>query len=861
MTAPAVAGKTGDRSGDWTARGPVALRLALRELRGGLAGFRVFVIALALGVAAISAVGSFSESVLAGLAAGARELLGGDADVRNASLPIVPEQRAHLAASAQALSEAVELRTMAAAEGRPLERALVELKAVDGAYPLVGRLALDPPLAVDDALRARNGRFGAALDSAVIERLGLRLGDRIRVGSASFEVRARVVREPDRVASVVAFGPRVMISAAALAETGLIQPGSRVHYHYRVRLAAGADPGQWMAELRARFPDAGWRVRGLDDAAPGVDRFVKRIGLFLSFAGMTVLLIGGFGVANGVASFLDSRMVAIATLKCLGASARLIFAVYLIQVGAMTAIAIALGLLAGAALPGAALDLLGPLLPVPPVAGVYLRPLALAAGFGALVALAFSIWPLARACAVAPGALFRAAVAPTLSRPRPWAYGASGALALALAALAVATATERGFALWFVGGTVATLALLRLGASVVSRLAARFAATPGRSAGWRLALANLHRPGNPTAAIAVSLGAGLAVLAAAAVIEGNLSRALGERLPEQAPSFFFVDIQPDQAAAFDAALAAVPGTSEIKRVPSLRGQIVRIAGRPVDEAKIDGDVRWAVRGDRALTYAAAPPEDARLVAGRWWPKDYAGPPLISFDARVARGFGVGVGDPLTLNVLGREITATIASLREIDWRSLRFDFAIVFAPGALEGAPHGHIAAARVPREREVAVERLMATRFPNVSVVRVREALEAAARLLDGIGAAARAAAAVTVLAGALVLAGAVAATRRRRRYDAVVLKVLGATRRRLLGVQAREFAVLGLATAAVAALAGSAIAWAVVAILMDLSWTPQPAALAAAILAGIAVTLAAGLAATGRALGARPAPLLRNE
>jgi putative ABC transport system permease protein len=382
-----------------------------------------------------------------------------------------------------------------------------------------------------------------------------------------------------------------------------------------------------------------------------------------------------------------------------------------------------------------------------------------------------------------------------------------------------------------------------------------------RGAEWRLALANLHRPGAATGSVVVSLGLGLAVLVAVVLIQGNLSRQIGERLPDEAPALFFLDVQPDQLAAFDATVTGVPGAHDYRRVPTLRGRIVAIGDVPVEKAAIAPDATWAVRGDRALTYANRPDAGTRIVAGQWWPPDYAGPPLISLDAGLARGFGVGIGDTLTFNILGREVTARIASLREIDWRSLRFDFAVIFAPGTLEGAPQTYIGAVHAPPGADAAIEKAVTDRFANVSTIQVREALEAVARLLAGVGTAVRAAASVTILAGVLVLAGAVAAARRRRLYDSVVFKVLGATRWRILKAFVLEYGILGLTTGAIAAAIGSLAAWAVIVFLMESDWSFLPGATAATVGVGLVVTLAVGFAGTWRALGQKAAPYLRNE
>ncbi len=837
----------------------LALRLARRELRGGLKGFRVFIACLTLGVAAIAAVGSLNQAVVAGLTADGRTLLGGDVDVRVQQAPADAAQMAYLKAEAERLSAIVQMRAMARPEGGVDSRALVELKAVDGAYPLVGALDTEPEAPLASLLEKRDGAWGVVVDANLLTKLGVEPGARLRIGEAEFAVRATIRREPDRVASMLNFGPRALIAGAALPDTGLVQPGSQIVYHYRLTLPAGVDPEAWGKAATAAFPDAGWRIRGLDDAAPGVRRFIERMTLFLTFVGLTALLIGGIGIGNGVKSYLDGRTATIATLKCLGASGRLIFSVYLIQIMGLACGGVVLGLLLGAAAPIAIAAPLAGLLPVPPRLGFYPVPLMWAAAFGLLTAVTFALWPLARARDVPAANLFRAFVAPLDGRPRARYVVLVAAGIAALAALTVAGAGETRAALWFVGGSLAAFAILRGAAALIMRTAARVARPSG--AEWRLALANLHRPGASTPSVVVSLGLGLAVLVAVVLIQGNLSRQIGERLPKEAPALFFLDIQPDQVAAFDKTVTTQPGAHDYRRVPTLRGRIVKIAGVPVEQVAIAPDVAWAVRGDRALTYAAEPSADSEIVAGEWWPADYAGPPLISLDAAIARGFGVGLGDTLTFNVLGREIEARIVALREIDWRSLRFDFAVIFAPGTLEGAPQSFIGAIHAPPDADAAIEKAVTEGFANISTIRVRDALEAAARILAGVGGAVRAAASVTILAGVLVLAGAVAAARRRRLYDSIVFKVLGATRSRVLKAFVLEYGILGLATGAIAAVIGGVAAWAVIVFLMESPWVLLPGAMAATLVAGLLVTLAVGFAGTWRALGQKAAPYLRNE
>ncbi|NQV20516.1 MAG: FtsX-like permease family protein [Rhodospirillales bacterium] len=833
----------------------LALRLARREMRGGLKGFRIFLVCLALGVAAISGVGSLSRAIVAGLEADGAALLGGDVELRLTQRPPTREERDFLDHSGE-VSVIAKMRAMAyGLDGE--DRSLVELKAVDGRYPLYGEVSLDPPLPVAEAIARRGDAWGAAVDRTLLDRFGLSVGDRFQVGGAQFEITAVVVREPDRGGDVFSLGPRVLAAEESLAATGLIRPGSLVRYHARLRLPAATLPAVWTEQLKERFPKTGWRIRSRDNGAPGVRRFVERIGVFLALVGLSALVVGGVGVGNAVKSYLSGKTETIAVLKCLGATGGDVGRIYVAQVMFLALLGIGIGLGVGVLLPLAADMLLAGRLPVAARFGVYPGPLVLAAGYGVLTALAFTLWPLGRAREVPPAGLFRDLIAPQRRVPGV-SYGLGAAVSVGgLAALAVATTADRGFALWFVGGVAASFLVL-WGASRLVSWAARRARRSGGVV-LRLALGALHRPGAATLSVMLSMGVGLTLLAAVALIEGNLAREIEEQLPERAPAFFFVDIQQDQIADFERVALGVEGVSDLRRAPSVRGRIVEIAGVPVEQVEIAPDARWAVRGDRVMTYANRLPENNVLTEGAWWPGDYDGPPLLSLDSGIARGFGVEVGDTLTLNILGREMTAHIGSLRRVDWSDLSINHVIVFAPGTLERAPHTHTATINVAPRTEDRLFRAITDQFRNVTVISVKEALATIDDILGDVSLAGRATALVTLVAGMLVLAGAVAAGHRGRVYDAVVIKVLGATRRSVLAVFLIEYMILGTVTAAIAGLAGTTAAYLIVTRMMDATWTFLPGTLFGTLAAGVGVTIFLGLTGTWRVLGARPAGVLR--
>jgi putative ABC transport system permease protein len=704
-----------------------------------------------------------------------------------------------------------------------------------------------------------DGLPGAAVEADLLERLGIALGEEIRIGEQSFQVRATIAREPDRTASAFTFGPRVLIALDGLAATGLDGPGSLVYRHLRVDLAESESLPAWRARLDKAFPEAGWRVAGLDRAAPGVERFIGQVRLFMSLVGLTALLVGGVGVANGVAAHLESRRDTIATLKCLGASGGLVARIYFLQVLSLAGIGIAIGLAIGALAPVLLAPLLAESFNLNLGGAPSLWPLLLAALMGFLTAALFALRPLARAETLSAAGLFRGHLEQRGQRLPRWFWWGAALCGLLLAFLAIATHQDKLFAAGFVAGAVVTLAAFRLAATGVMALARRLP-RPRRTS-WRLALANLHRPGAPTPSVVISLGLGLTVLAAVALIQANISRQVLQEIPAEAPTFYFIDLQNEQVEQFDAMVREHPGVGETNRVPMLRGRITAIDGTPTDQLTIPPNVAWIFRSDRGLTWAREQPEGVALTQGQWWPADYAGPPLVSLDQEIGQGLGLSLGDTVTVNVYGRDVTAEIASFRPIEWAELRINFVMIFSPGLLESAPASHIATVRVDDANAGALERAVTDAFPNVSAIRVAEALSGFAELLDSIAAAVGGTGSVTVLAGLIVLAGAVAAGERRRRYEAVVLKVLGATRRLLLGALGLEFALLGLATAAIAAVLGAVAAAIIVELVMEQNFTLLAGPLLWTLAAGLAVTLLFGLAGTARALGARAAPLLRNE
>lgn len=826
----------------------LAWRLARRELRGGVRGFRIVLACLALGVAAIAGVGSLREAIGRGLVEEGARLLGGDLEVDTGANAIPQALRVYLLARGARISEVTMMRALLVTPSG--DRQLVELKAVDAAWPLVGEAKINPPTATLAG--------GIVAESVVLDRHGLQPGDQIRLGNASFILRGALTAEPDSVSSPL-LAPRALLDLADLPATGLDVPGALVRHAVRIALPSGVDPNRFAAALRRDFADRGWRIRDTSAAAPGVSRVIEQTGQFMTLVGLTALLVGGIGVANGVHAWLLARARTLATLRCLGAPSRLVLSMCLIQVLILALAGTAIGLVLGASLPLAVAWLPADLLPIMPRLGLYRGPLLLAGAFGLLTAFCFALPPLARAARIPGAALFRDIALPAAVRTGWTSRLVILILAAALVALTVASTPDRKLAAWFCAGAVGALLALRLGAWGLVR-GARALPRP-RNAWARLGIGNLHRPGAPAPLLVVSVGLGLSTLAAVALIQGNLRAHVTAQIPALAPSFFFVDIQSEQLARFDAVLATIPGVSEVRHVPSLRARIVAVNGVPAEQVRATPDTQWALRGDRGLTYQAVMPEGTRLIRGSWWPADYRGPPRVSFDAALAAGWGVTLGDVIRVNVLGREVDLTVTSLRDIAWRSLGINFTMITSPGLLEQAPHTHIATVRAAPGTHGTLLRTVGEALPNVTGIRVEDVLRSVAAILDQLAVALAATGGITLVAGLLVLAGAVAAGQARRVREAVLLKTLGATRRQIRAAWLTEFAAIGLVAGCAAALIGSAAAWGVVRFVMHADFIFQPARLAATLIGALVLLLISGYVGTASALRAKAAPVLRNE
>ncbi len=832
---------------------PLAWRLARRELRGGLAGFRVLILCLALGVAAIAAVGLLRSAIQGGLADQGAVLLGGDAQMNFTYRFAADAEKAWMADHAVEVSEIVDFRSLAVAGE---DRALTQVKAVDDAWPLVGAVGLEEGN-LAQAFAPQGGLPGGVMEKILADRLGLKVGDTFKLGTQTFRLGAVLLKEPDSATAGFGLGPRTLVRTADLAQSGLIVPGTLYEADYRLLLPAGADLDALQAEAEVAFRDKGMVWTDKRNAARGVEKFVDRLGSFLILIGLAGLAVGGVGVASAVRAFMAARVGTIATLKVLGAEGALVLRVYLLQITVICLVGVVLGLALGAGGLQLGAPLLAALMPFPVAFGLYFAPLLQAAFYGMVSGLLFALWPLAQAVRQRVTSLYRG------TDERVWPKPAHLAGIAALLALFVGGAVwfsgSASLALGTLGGVFAALVVLAVagfGVKRLARAAAHLGLVNGRPA-LRWALAAMGGPRSEVQAVVLSLGLGLSVLAVVGQIDANFRAAIARDLPAKAPSFFFIDIQDAQLDPFASLMAGNPAITQVQTAPMLRGILTQINGRNARD--VVGD-HWVVTGDRGITFSDNLPAGTTLTEGEWWPKDYTGPAQISFAATEAEEMNLKLGDQLTVNILGRDIAATLTSFRKVDFSSAGMGFIMVINSAAVAGAPHSSIATVYAAPDAEAAILRQASDTFPNITAIAMKEAIARAAEALSAIATATVLAAGAVLVTGLVVLVGGAAAGVPARMREAAILRVLGASRARVLASFALRSALMGAAAGGVAMGAGALGGWATLRLVMDLPYKFEAWSALSVVLGGMVATLAAGVVFAWGPLSARPAAVLRQ-
>ena len=820
----------------------IVLRIALRELSAALKdrlhGFRILMLCLIFGVASIATIGSLRGAIEAGLNSNGRVFLGGDAEIELSYRRASVQEMDWMSQQSIQKSEIIDFRSMAVASGTST-RLLTQVKAVDNAYPLVGDIVLSGNITLPEALAGQNDTPGAVVAPALLRRLKLNVGDMMQLGTQNFIVMATLLKEPDNFGNF-SLGPRSIVLAKDLENSGLLAQGTIFSSKYRLKISTGMDLDALQQRFEENWATAGGKWKDARNASPGAAKAIERLSTFLVLIGLSGLVVGGIGVSAAVRTFIAKKTSNIAVLKTLGATPRQIFWIYALQIIAYTIVAVILGVILGASAP----FLAHPFLPesLKAVAKISLYPSALleALTYGLLAAAIFTIWPLAQTEQIRPANLFRGGT------PHRWPATryilVQGALLSAALWGAVQFSGSLTLTLWLLGGISLALLVLALMAGIFQlalRKAVRSKALQGHLA-LRAAMSAIASGTERAGPVVMGIGLGLAVLAAVGQIDGNLRHSMTKALPEQAPSFFFLDIQSDQLAEFNQRLSDNEAVRRVETAPMLRGLVTQINGRPA--AEVGGD-HWVLRGDRGISYAENMPDSTSLTAGEWWPEGYAGKPQISFSAEAADEIGIGLGDSLTLNILGRDITATITSLRDVDFSNAGMGFVILLNAATLQGAPHSHIATVYATEAAEVPILDELGQAFPNVTGIQIREAVLMVSGIVSSIASAASIGAIATLITGLLILIGAAAAGSEQRAYETAILKTLGATRREILISFAMRSSMVGALAATVALGAGLMGGWAVSHFVFESSFKIIWPNAGLIILGGVGATLVTGI------------------
>lgn len=892
---------------------PFGISMAWRETRAAWRHFLYFFVCIALGVGTLVGVGLFAANIEGTVTREARGLMGGDLEVR-LSRPISANGWAILQSLESRgigvlhISELVAMASRIGREAPPshpssaVPTQLIELKAIEPVYPFYGTLktipdrpvseliAVQPDVCVSDRVAEKPNCYGAIVQDSLLIKMGLQIGDHLKIGQALFKITSTLKHEPDRVASAFSLGPRVMISQEALRAAELVKPGSRVRERYLLRVPSEASPEPLLTELREQLTKDSAHVSTFREAQPQLRRFLDQLTRYLGLVGLTALFVGGIGVASTVHAFIKDKLKTIAILKTLGADSGTVIRTYLFQALCLGFMGSVAGVFAGASLQHVMPIILAGLLPLDPFAlsssqdTIPIEPILKGLALGVATTLLFTLWPLLSIREIRPALIFRTDIlgaepkdvslkgrfASLRQLQDPVRSGMAVLVVLGLSGLAIWQAQSLSIGMIFIGALLAAVILLVLTARALIR-GLRIAASPS-SLTVRHAMGNLSRPGSQATSIMVAIGIGVMIIVTISLLERSLISQIGESRPLNAPTFFFIDVQPDQKAAFERLLQQQFSHIMPELTPLVRSRLHAVNGRPVPLHEEDDRERrgrrdgeqgkaWYFTREYVLTFLDRLPKDNIVIKGEWWGHDTNKGPLVSIEEEAARHLGVGLGSTIEFDIQGTVLPATVSSIRKVEWSNFSTNFYMILSPGSLEGAPFTFVATVRVAPKEEIRLQQAVVGAFPNVTAINIGEVMDTFARVLEHLSFAIRAIAVFCILAGSLVMAAALATTRYRRLYESVVFKALGATRTLIAGSFATEYALMGAVAGLIGTILASGLSWGVLYFVFDLPWTLQPMVLVSSLLFTVMLTLGVGFLSTFRILGQRPLAILRHE
>ena len=842
------------------------LRMAGRELRASWRRLVFFFVCVAVGVGAIVALRSLIQSVGATMTAETRALTAADILIVSGRpwsddvLAIIDETLAGEPELARTAS--LELATMARpADSTKTVARVVELRGVQAAFPFYGDIVLQDDLPYHHGLLVGGG---ALVRPELLTQLDVAVGDRIVIGEGTFEIRGVIVREPGGQLGAFSFGPRVLVDHDDLLGTGLLGFGTRVERQLLVRVPE-ARIETLVEQLQEPLRDQFVRVRSYRQTEARIATNMLRAENYLSLIGFVVVILGGIGVWSVTRVFVQQRVRSVAILKCLGATSRQVLAIYVTQMvalglgGSLLGVVVAGGVLA--AIPASLAEEAATAAGLGDLSyGLTASAVAQGVGVGVVVSLLFALGPLLEMRAIKPLALLRWGIVTTPARD--WVQMAVvGVLTAVLLVLASWQAASWQVGFWLCGGFALVAVVLHLVGLGLVRVIQPLGA--GARFALRHAVLNLTRPGNQTRVILLSVGLGSFFIIGIHAVQANLLGAFALEIRDDTPDMFLIDIQQDQAAGVSTLLMQRVGRAP-NFLPVLRARVTGVTGQQTTLESAREVRRRGVGREFTVTYRDQLEENERVVAGTFWEPGSSDQPEVSVEESVRERLDLQIGDTIRFDIVGREILATVSSVRTVDWDDSRSGgFMFIFRPGVIEQAPHSVIAFMQGPPETaaRARLQRDLVAGFPNVSVIDGLEVIATIRRILDYVTLAISVVGGIALLSGILILVGSVAMTKFQRRYETAIFKTLGATSRTIVLMLVFEYGLLGSLAGLVGSLGALALTWGLTRFLLEISWTPAPLVNVAGLGLTALVVAVVGVVASLDVLKKKPLATLRAE
>ena len=779
-------------------------KLSIKELRGSFNEFKIVITSIFLGVFIISAVGSLSENLKFEINDQRSELLGGSFELSTTYQKFPQKIKRWLEVNGKT-SEVIELRTMLSSNKNSIgKRRLVELKAVDENWPLVGNISIKPEQSLNQSINNTNFN-GVLIDKNVKNQLNLNLGDMLNLGDSKIIIKGILKKEPDRMFSFATFGSRVLLSIKTLQKTNLIIPGSLVKY--KIKFIPN-EKNINLSYLSKLVEGTNISIRDVNSSTNNFNNFIERTSLFISMVGLITLLISGIGISNGVKGYIIKKIKNIAILKSLGAKNTQVFLIYLFQVMVIFLLSIIPALLAGISIPFILSPIISSELFDTFQARIFLQPIIISFSFGLIVCLLFTIIPIARTYEIKPIQLIRYSAHNIHNQNSKNIKVFIIFLICLLCYLTVIMTNDIKLSVYIFTSIVISFIILSVFTNLYFYILKKINFKIGSLS--ELVRKSIISKNSFSKAIVVSFSIGLSLLISLNIIEESLDNKISKTINQEAPNHFLIDIQPNQIETIKKIASASKDVLFLNSQPMLRGRITEINDIKVENLKVNKDVQWVLKRDRAFSWTNERPENSKLISGEWWKKDYNGPLLVSIGDKIAKGMNLKIGDNIRFNILGRNFEAKIFNTREIIWENMNINFIFVLSESNLQNAPHTWIASS-TSNNKEINNEFIekVVNQFSNISSISIEESYKAIKSILKLLIIIINSIAFITLLSGVIVLAGILDVSKKDKLYEIAIFKILGASPKKISLLWLYEYLIIGLMASLISLLIGCVVSF----------------------------------------------------